>query len=452
MRGWTLCLALTAGCAADTPAAEDGVDAGAPASPDGAPAAAAGCEEQFLIELREQVVVRLDGDGSERELFRLGEAAGLDESGVVVNQFAMRGRYVALVAFLYAPPEPHRYEYVILDVDGQVRFHRIQEEPYSPTMHLGADGSIGVTGAQAFVAGADGTSRAIGAHHAVAPPLGGHVLAATEPPWQQDASFGWLDLDTLELAPLSAEPAEYAAFAAVGDQVIYPAAAGGLALSSPSGTELVEAPGAASLHVIGSTPDGRHALLASTDERRLYRLDLSGPRLEPVAGTDEGAWSHPAAALDPDGAVLQSFHLDGGAMQLRRTADLGATWSDVGEPMVPAQQLGAGSRLVALARGEQVMILNLSTGFGDYLDEVQLVSADGARHQLSAGSLYVNGDLDPGTADLAPDGTCAATWVVREGGAEEEPSVDLVWIEPDTGESRVLRSADRHSLLRFGPR
>jgi hypothetical protein len=450
MRARTLCLALVAGCVAADPAAT-GEDAG-PSADGGVLEEQEGCDGQFLVELRGQVLTRVEADGAERELFRLGEAAGLGGDDVVVSQWEVRGDLVALVGFLYAPPSPHRYEYVVVDIDGNVRFHLIKEEPHSPRVHLAADGSLAVAGGQGFVAGPDGSVTPIGDRHPLVAPQGRDVLVASEAPWRPGASFGWLALDDLAFTPLAVQPSEHATFAALGDIVAYPAGDGRLALTSPSSTVVAEVEGGGALHVIRATPDERHALVASYDVPRVYRLDRASAMLAPLEDAEPEPWAYQAAFLDPAGHILRSSRREDGTLQLVRTADLGASWQEVGQPMTPAQDLGAGSHLVPLARGPRVMILNFSRGFGDYLDGVQLVSPDGTSQEVSAGGIYVNGDVDPGSADLAEDGSCAATWVRRQGGVDHEAALDLLLIDPATGSSRILRSSSQFSLLRFGPR
>ncbi|MEW5847532.1 MAG: hypothetical protein AB2A00_01920 [Myxococcota bacterium] len=463
LRRWFTVFMLTTGCAAgehalpadSTPAStsEPGHETGSHVNPVRAtPPTDPGCQGQFLVSLEGPTLTRLEADGSTRALFTLGQAVGLGDNDVVVNQWEMRGSFVALVGFLYAPPAPHRYEYVVLDLDGNVRFHRIQEEPYNPQVYLASDGSLAVTGGQGFVVRADGGVTELGVFRPVVAAQGGYVLVANGEPWRQGAGYGWMHLDTLTFSPLTTSPFEYANFARVGGRVVYPVSHG-LALATPSSTEVITVGPETYLAVAATTPDERFALVASTNDGRLFRLDVNAARLDAVSsgGAVGQIWGHWNATLAPDGAVLTMAKLEDGRLQQRRTADLGTTWVDVGEPMTPGPDFGLGSHLVALARGERVLILNLSTGYGDFLDEVQLVSPSAPSQRVTVGGLYINADIHPGAADLSPDGTCAATWVQREGTVFEEDALfELHLVDPTSGTSRVVQTSSRVSQLRFG--
>jgi hypothetical protein len=151
-------------------------------------------------------------------------------------------------------------------------------------------------------------------------------------------------------------------------------------------------------------------------------------------------WS---AGLTSDGAVLASTET-GDQLQLKRSAD-GQAWADVGEPMSKGMDFGLGRWLLAREKGGTVMTLSMSTGYGHYVNELQLTSAAGT-HRLGTGGVYVNGSLDPGAADLSADGQCAAAWVQR--GEMNQSPLDLVLFDV-TGKQQVVRTETQPGWMQF---
>jgi hypothetical protein len=92
---------------------------GTPVDPEGT---ALGCAGDHLLSLTEDgQVVSVRGDGTINELYQLGAAVGVASDGVVVQEWQVQGPLLATVAFLYAPPTPHRYEFLVIDGAGSIR-------------------------------------------------------------------------------------------------------------------------------------------------------------------------------------------------------------------------------------------------------------------------------------------------------------------------------------------
>ncbi len=433
--GLILVLAL-AGCVAD----ERGLDP----SPHGTTRQSLGCADEVLLEMEGPVLWRTEADGSRRELFQIGASTGLASEETVVEQWTTAGRFVALVGFLYAPPSANRYEYVVVDTDGDVLLQRIDEEPYNPQVYLSPDGTLAVAAGHGFIAHPDGAVTDLGVYRPLVPVVDGRVLVAAGEPWRPGVTVGWMDVETQTFAPLAEVPAGYAAYTPLPSGVLYPSESGELVLASPTGAQVIDAGGTS--YPIDSTADGRYVLLVSSDGEQVLRLDTETLRATAIAGREP--WARYEATLAPDGDVLATFGLEDGRLQLRRTADLGATWSDVGEAMTPRQDFGAGNHLLPFAGGDRILILNLSRGYGDFLDEIQLVGDES--RTLTVGGVYVNGDLHPGAADLSADGACTATWIQKAGdvfGADEK--LELVMLDSVTGREQSLRTTSSLSLLRF---
>lgn len=146
-----------------------------------------------------------------------------------------------------------------------------------------------------------------------------------------------------------------------------------------------------------------------------------------------GTWT---VALADDGALLMGTKVQG-KLQLKRTSDLGVTWSDVGEPMEPGEELGAGTWLFPVVRGGSVLMLNLSAGFGRFVNGMQFVTEKSAQHVGTTGHFLTPAFLRS-SVDVSPDGQRAATW----------ENDDLVLIDA-SGEKRVLLTSSEPGEVHF---
>src|SRR5207302_1606827 len=110
---------------------------------------------------------------------------------------------------------------------------------------------------------------------------------------------------------------------------------------------------------------GRWVLLLSDTATVLADLEaLTAKALSsaPEMHARYAAWS---ATATSDGAVLAGATA-GDALQLQRSADFGATWTAVGDPMAKGQDFGLGAWLLPVERQGTVMTLSMTTGYGHY--------------------------------------------------------------------------------------
>jgi hypothetical protein len=99
------------------------------------------------------------------------------------------------------------------------------------------------------------------------------------------------------------------------------------------------------------------------------------------------------------------------------------------------------------------LILDFATGYGDFLEDLQVASLRGTTTEtVATGGIYVNGaDIHPGAGDISADGACTVTWVNRGGSAFTVGTFDLVFLDSRTGTSQVVRTSSTTTLLRFAP-
>ena len=395
-----------------------------------------GCEGRALAMLTDRTLTRLTTTGT-TTLFTFGDGFPAEE--VSVSHWYLEGGVIGAVAFIHEGTQnAWTYEYVLLRTDGTVLFHRRQVEPYSPQIFLGPDGSMAVAGGHGWIARPDGTVLELGELMPMTPVLpDGSVIVARGKPWEPGTPKGvWKDG---VFTPLQVQLAEYAALQVVGTRVV---TVDGTSLVSLLDGVRIALP-AMDLGLVQHA-GGRFVLLASTMEAVQVDLDLGTARLVtnlPALHTQYSSWN---ASLQADGSVLASS-TRGDGLQLVRSGDLGRTWADVGEPMMLGEDLGFLPWLYPLERGGSMLVHSMSTGYGHYLNEVQLVSPRGT-HRLDAKGLYVNTDVNPGATDLSADGQCAAVWVRLEGLFDP---AQLMLFDAE-GKEQVLEIA-RHGWLRFVP-
>jgi hypothetical protein len=404
---------------------------------------AAGCAQAPLVVLRETQLLTVNVAGEETPLFQFGASTGHPADAVVVQDWQQQPGFLGAVAFLHDPPSAHRYEFVLLRADGTVLFHHVEEQPHNPDIFLSPQGSLAVSGEHNFVAFPDGRVTELGGYSPAVPSMDGqHILVSQGPSWRANARYGWLRLMDLAFTPL-ARTAEWMTFVVVGNHVMalpHDGQRSGPLLRTSPGLETVvaaELTTNAALDVV-SQAGGRWLLLQRSADS-LVRVNVEDGTASVVDGMlgARQLWGVWTASVATDGSIQFSTAREDGLLQLQRTADLGATFVDVGQPMEAGPDMGLGARLVALRKGDNTLILNLSSGYGDFLQEVQLVSAEGVQRE-STGGLYVNADIHPGAADLSGDGSCVATVAQRQGTAFSEDSIyELVFLDAVTGTRTV---------------
>ena len=397
-----------------------------------------GCEGQAVVSLEgHRTLTRMSATGVTK-LFTFGE--GLPEDEVSVSQWNVTpSGFIGGVAFAGGSTNDYTYELVLIGPDGSVRFQQRRKMPHSPSVFLGADGSLAVSERTGYIIRPDGSITELGALQPLTPVLpGGELVVANGTPWEEASPKGVWELG--RFTPVALPP--YAALEVVGARAIY---VSGTTLVSVTDGVRVTLP-LAELQVVAQAA-GRYVLLAAgTNEAVVVDLEQgTAKRVSNVPSPSEryGAWN---AGLQADGAVFASS-TRGEQLQLQRTRDLGATWADVGAPMAMGEDFGLGRWLSAVEKSGTVMTLSMSTGYGHYVNELQLTSASGT-HRLPTGGVYVNGDLSPGAADLSADGQCAAAWVQ----ATMDGSKRLVFMDAEGKQTVVRESAEwQPGWFRFVP-
>lgn len=413
-----------------------------------------GCAGKSFLTLQGVTLNRVTTDGSSQALFTFGASSGLEMDYLSLDQWEQAGRFHAIVAYLELPIH-YAFEYVVLRDDGVIVTHQVIQHEYSPSIFLSADGTLAISSDVAMILRTDGTSTDLGRMHPVsALRPDGFLLVADGEPWTQGVSYAWFNPST---GVRIAEPAaEYVNIQVFGDALLHevPVASGGvgIAVTTPASTRTFDPEvGAGGWWQLLGQADGRFLLLGLNTDR-VVRLDVTTGVFAQVTVPPfpEEAQQGPfGVAMLSGGDLARMFPVAGEKLQLRRSHDLGATWTDVGEPMERGQDFGLGSHLVPVERGGHMLILNYSTGYGDFLNGVQLASPTGNVLTVMAGGLYVNVLIDPGAADLSADGTCAATWTVRDDAETFDQVVDLVLMDAVTNTTRVIRQGDRLGALRF---
>lgn len=363
-----------------------------------------GCEGRSLVVLEgRRLLTRVSAEGTQT-LFTFG--AGLPDDRVGVTTWSVAGGYIGAAASFDDGTFVSATEVVLLDASGALLFHRTLHRPLAAELFLGSDGSLAVAGETGFIAHADGSVTELGDLFPLTPVLSdGAVVVAQGKPWFAATRRGLWRAGTF--TPFALAPDDSATFQVVGRRAVY---VSGATLSSVTDGLQVRLPGSG--FRVAQQAGGRFVLLVSDHDRQVVRVDLDAATAHPVSDVPAvnerySAWD---LGLQSDGAVLAGASLADGRLQLRRTTDLGATWSDVGEPMQPGMDFGVGRWLLPIEHAGNVLTLSMSTGYGHYLNAVQLSSARGNQH-LDLGQVYVNVDLSPGAADLSSDGQCAAAWV-----------------------------------------
>lgn len=395
-----------------------------------------GCENQAVVSLDgRRTLTRITANGATK-LFTFGEGLPADE--VHVSQWNVTpSGFIGGVAFAGGTTNDYTYELVLIGPDGTVRSAQRRQMPHSPTVFLAADGSLAVSERTGYIILPDGSVTELGELQPMTPVLpGGALVVARGIPWEETTQKGiWRD-GTFTPVTLP----QHAALEVVGSRAVF---VSGTTLASVTDGVRVTLP-LAELHIVAHAA-GRFVLLAAGDVEAVL-VDLEQATAKRVSNAPSpsqryGAWS---AGLQADGAVLASSTA-GEQLQLKRTGDFGATWTNVGEPMAMGEDFGLGRWLSTLEKSGSVLTLSMSTGYGHYVNEVQLTSANGT-HRLATGGVYVNGDLSPGAADLSPDGQCAAAWVQ---GAPEQVS-RLTFLDA-AGKQAVVHSSTEPGWFRFVP-
>jgi hypothetical protein len=124
----------------------------------------------------------------------------------------------------------------------------------------------------------------------------------------------------------------------------------------------------------------------------------------------------------------------GDSLQLFRSSNLGASWASIGAPMVAGTDMGLGRWMHTQERGGSTLVSSVSTGYGDFINEVQLVTPSGS-HSIDTNGVYVNTELENSTS-ISSDGACAVTWT-RPEGSDFFDDANLIFFSADGTEHTI---------------
>jgi hypothetical protein len=362
-----------------------------------------GCAGRSVIAMDGATLKRLAADGTTTTLFHFGD--GLPDSSVLINGWQQAGGFIAAYAFLEDDQTGSaiRYEYLVLDAQGNAVFHQIQTEPYNPNIYLSSDGTLSVAGGEGFIV-RNGTVTHLGSFMPLEAMLpNGQQPVAQGMPWDAATVKGVLDVGNMQFTPLSPAPDSSTLFFEANGELAYVTGN-----SLVIGGNTLALPATDTSWYYGLTAADRYVELYGNG--RFVVADASTQQLFEVENLPTPGEGRPTTVtVAADGTVYAGF-FENSLLQLRHSADHGTSWDAVGDPMTPGQNLGAGQWLTPIIRGGSVLIENLTAGYGDFLASVQLVG-DGAKTSVATSGLYINAHLSPSAADLSSDGQCAAVWV-----------------------------------------
>lgn len=388
----------------------------------------------LVLVVEDRTFTRVDSSGA-RPLFTFGE--GIDAEFVKILHWDVHGDVVGGVAFLPSG-KVLTYEYALVSPEGKVMFHERRVEPGNPMVYFGSDGSLAAAGGRGFVARPDGTITDLGPLMPLSPVLpGGSLVVTRGHSWEAGSVPLLWKNGTVEPLPVPLE------------RDVHPSVAGGRALVV-AGDHLVSLADGRSIRLpthdlrIVDAHQERWVLLGTNQgvavvvdvrERTATSVSNLPPPVSPYADRN--------LLMGADGSVLATTVIDG-RLQVRRSRDGGGTWSDVGQPMQADDHYGGGGWLRTVEHQDGVLVLNISSGYGHFVNEMQLVTRSGAR-RLAMGGVHMLDEHSTGAAALSADGRFVAAWVNRGHGL-----ADLVLLDA-TGSQRVLLKNSRPGLLRFLP-
>ena len=401
---------------------------------DGTATSAAPDDHPLVALVEERTLTRVDASGP-TPLFTFGE--GIDADFVKVMQWGLEGDVIGAFAFL--PKQGQReatYEFVLVSTTGKVLFRQLRREDGHPFVHFGADGSLTVSGSKGFIARVDGSVTDLGELVPMTPVLAsGAVIVSRGRPWEPASpKFLWR---AGALSPLPADLGSGRPILLVAGRAFVVT---GRELVSLEGGKPIALPGE-SLGLVQA--QGHFLVLASESKETVVLVDVERNTAQVVANVPKpdsryGTWN---VAVSDGGAVLAGQRLEG-KLQLRRTVNAGATWKNVGDPMTPGEDPGAGTWLFSMERGGSVMVLSMSTGYGHFVNGRQFVTSAGASHVAADGN-FVNAVELLGSMDISPDGQVTTTWQQHRDAPSELMVIDA------KGTRHVVLTASTPGQVRF---
>lgn len=407
-----------------------------------------GCADRRLLSVGAGRIARLDSTGGATTLFSFGTGLVDDPQNIVTQSWAQRGSFVAAVAYLYQTAQhDNRHEYVLLDGANVVLHDYLPEGAY-PQLYLGDGGSLAVAAQTNWVRLPNGTIVPLGEYVPFAGMLSENLVPVIQRPGpSQPGTPGLLRLGSpARFEPLPGSPSEWTV-TITPHLLVYVSSDGGrptLHAVGAQGDTAIELPASEGWQVTSVAGD-RYVLLAESryPQRPLTRIDLqtrTRTALAPASASSiYDGWN---ATIDEQGTVFLSTVVDD-RLQLQRTSEGGKSFSPVGLPMTVGPDLGFQPWLRPVAHHGNALILNLSTGYGDFLNSVQF-SADETHSVLDGGGYYL-GYPSYTQFDLTSDGQCGAVWVQVAEPSTPEERFSLVLLEKQ-GPRTIASSADLTAL------
>ncbi len=406
----------------------------------------AGCSGQSLRAIMDKTIVRISPDGTTKTLFTFATTMPGAEGSVW--QWDVHSGYLIAMGAWGEYTGPLSYEFVMLGPTDEVVFHDVRAQNDNPSLYQSEDGTVAVVASTGLIIHTDGTTTSLGNLQ----PIGAVLADGTVPvqagnPWDGSSPRSLLDPSTMATTPLAIAPDPSSAFFVISGKLVYFSSHQTLVLASAGASRELALPASTSAWY-GTATYGDRYLLGVADSAFIV-IDAQAESVELVNGPPDmrqryGTWD---LSVADNGTAFGDFSDSNGNLVLKGTTDDGATWTPVGAPMAPGANPGLGQWLQGIAHGDGVLIMNLSSGYGDYVNSVQLVNG-ASSVQLPTNALYVNANLHPGAVDLSSSGECAAAWSAQVNADPLMGPMDLYFIDQKNGAVKAF-SAPAFGQIRF---
>jgi len=425
-----------------------------PIEPITGPKVPVSCEGKTILEMRDGAIWKSGLDGSEQLLHAFGESAGTQSSDVHIYDWKRAGEFHGFAATVSPSDFWFLREIVVLNGDG----HPIFQENFDPGVYpelfvsKAGDVAIGLRDQDSYVVRADGTKVLLGAHIPIMQPIGGRVLVSDNI-HRDRAQFGWFDLSTGDVTPLRSTPISGYSIYSTDDFIYYHASDGRFVVESPTSRTQVEVP-PHEFHLLSDFRNHNESFALFGDTASQYwRVDLNAVPLvmERVLLPEEvpnSNWPN-SPGVRGDGAIFSTTTI-GESLQAVISHDLGASWANVGEPVLPVHE-GFFPMLAQFHAGDSTLVTEVRVGYGYYIESIQALHSGEHVGETHAHGIYTGGPYGfNGRIEMADDGGCAVLWRLSE---PEETFMsgtnELVSLDFSTGEFRVLRSSPEATFLYF---
>jgi hypothetical protein len=379
------------------------------------------CDGKSVILMQGRDVKRVSPDGSMQTVFTFG--ASQAEDTVWVSTWLRGEGFVAGAAHLGAATNnTSNWEYAVIRDDGTVTHTHRSVAASGMTIFLGNDGSLAGDGDTGWLVRADGTLVDLGTLQPMSALLpSGDLMVANGNSWEPSSPKGIWNNGVFSARAMNSTVYDVTR---VGSHLVV---VDGTNLHSVVDDTRIALP-LENLYVLHTAGD--HFVLLS-NQQQLVKVDLLAGTATIISGVSNDFPIRVDLAVD--GAVMKTTET-GDSLQLFRSSNLGASWNSVGAPMVAGTDMGLGRWMHTQERGGSTLVSSVSTGYGDFINEVQLVTPNGS-HSIDTGGVYVNTELENSTS-ISGDGACAVTWT-RPEGSDYFGDANLIFFSADGTEHTV---------------